>query len=216
VRDEREEWTDALAEYDAVLRQMPQHREALLGRTIALSRLRRFDEAIASATTMIDLGSWFLGEAHYWRAWNEFSLQRYAEARKDADSARSRMVNAALFVLSGLIEWNERRLATADSEFEEALKMDFGRCDAAQYLGRVRAQRNRIAESVAAFQQAIQCYDLSITLRRKLVADIQAGPGSDATKARLTAGHERAIAASMEDRDQCVQNMTALEKRGTR
>jgi tetratricopeptide (TPR) repeat protein len=215
ILEEREEWSEALTVFDDVLMRMPEHRDALLGRTIALSRLRRHDEALASAARMIDLGAWFIGEAHYWRAWNEFSLQRYPEARVDADRAKTLMVNAAVFILSGLIEWNERRLPSAESEFEEALKMDFGRCDAAQYLGRVRAQRTKVPEALAAFRQSIQCFDLSITLRRKLMTDIQAGPGSDATKARLSAGHERAIAEAIMDRDECIQNVAALEKRGT-
>jgi tetratricopeptide (TPR) repeat protein len=215
VRQEREEWDQALVVFDEVLMRMPEHRDALLGRTISLSRLHRYEDAMASATRMIDLGSWYLGEAHYWRAWNEFSLQRYSAARIDADRTKTLMVNAAVFLLSGLIEWNERRLPSAESEFEEALKMDFGRCDAAQYLGRVRAQRSRVPEALAAFRQAIQCFDLSITLRRKLIADIQAGPGRDATKARLTAGHERAIAEASVDRGECLQNIAMLEKRGT-
>jgi tetratricopeptide (TPR) repeat protein len=215
VHEEREEWVEALAAYDEVLTRMPDHRDALLGRTTALSRLRRHEEAVAAAARMIALGSWFLGEAHYWKAWNEFSMQQYSLARADADRARSLMVNAAVFVLSGLSEWNELRLPTAESEFEEALKMDFGRCDAARYLGRVRMQRNKVPEAKAAFQQAIQCFDLSITVRQKLIADIATGPGSDATKARLRAGHERAIAAATADRDECRQNLDALEKRGT-
>ena len=216
VHEQREEWIEALAAYDNVLRQMPEHRDALLGRTVSLSRQRRHEEAIASATRMIELGAWFLGEAHYWRGWNEFSLQRYPEARVDADRAKTLMLNAAVFVLSGLIEWNERRLPGAETEFEAGLNMDFGRCDAAQYLGRVRVQRGRIPEALEAFRQAIQCFDLSITLRRKLVADIQAGPGSEATKARLAASHERAITAAIADRGECTQNIAALEKRGTR
>jgi tetratricopeptide (TPR) repeat protein len=215
VRQEREEWDQALVVFDEVLMRMPEHRDALLGRTISLSRLHRYEDAMASATRMIDLGSWYLGEAHYWRVWNEFSLQRYSDARIDADRTKTLVVNAAVFLLSGLIEWNERRLPSAESEFEEALKMDFGRCDAAQYLGRVRAQRSRVPEALAAFRQAIQCFDLSITLRRKLIADIQAGPGRDATKARLTAGHERAIAEASVDRGECLQNIAMLEKRGT-
>jgi tetratricopeptide (TPR) repeat protein len=214
VREEREEWTEALEQYDGVLAQLPNHRDALLGRITSLSRLKRHDDAIAAATKMIELGSWFIGEAHYWRAWNLFSTQKYSDARIDADRAKSLMVNAAVFVLSGLIEWNERRLPTAEEEFESALKMDFGRCDAAQYLGRVRVQRNRVPEAMAAFQQAIQCFDLSVTLRRKLIEDVQAGPGTEATKARLTAGHERAIADAIEDREECRQNLTALEQRG--
>jgi tetratricopeptide (TPR) repeat protein len=215
VREEREEWAEALAAFDDVLTQMPEHRDALLGRTISLSRLHRYEDGMASATRMIELGAWFLGEAHYWRAWNEFSLMRYPDARVDADRAKTLMVNAAVFLLSGLIEWNERRLPTAESEFEEALKMDFGRCDAAQYLGRVRAQRSKVPEALAAFRQAIQCFDLSISLRRKLIADIQTGPGSEATKMRLTAGHERDIAEAIAAREECLQNVAVLEKRGT-
>jgi len=47
------------------------------------------------------------------------------------------------------------------------------------------------------------------------IADIQAGPGTDATKMRLGASHQRAIDAAVSDREECRQNMTALEKRGT-
>ena len=111
--------------------------------------------------------------------------------------------------------WNLLRLPTAESEFEEALKMDFGRCDAARFLGRVRMQRNKAPEAIAAFRQAIQCFDLSITVRQKLIADILAGAGTEATRARLTSGHQRAIAASITDRDECRENIAVLE-RGTR
>jgi hypothetical protein len=93
--------------------------------------------------------------------------------------------------------------------------MDFGRCDAAQYLGRVRVQQRKVPEALAAFKQAIQCFDLSITVREKLIADIQAGPGTDATKTRLAATHQRAIDAAVADREECRQNMAAIEKRGT-
>ena len=215
VYDQREEWAESLKVYDALIAQMPLHREALLGRTVALSHLARHDDATATATRMIDLGEWLMGEAHYWRAWNEFSLQQYQAAREDTDRAKTRMVNAGVFVLSGLVEWNLLRLPTAESELEEALKMDFGRCDAARFLGRVRTQRNKVPEALAAFKQAIQCFDLSITVRQKLIADIQAGPGSDATKQRLAAGHQRAIDSSITDRDECRQNVAALERRGT-
>jgi len=215
VYDQREEWSESLKVYDTVIAQLPFHRDALLGRTVALSHLGRYEDAIATATQMIDLGEWLMGEAHYWRAWNEFSLRQYQTAREDTDRAKSRMVNAAVFVLSGLVEWNLLRLPTAESELEEALKMDFGRCDAAQYLGRVRVQQRKVPEALAAFKQAIQCFDLSITVREKLIADIQAGPGTDATKTRLAATHQRAIDAAVADREECRQNIAAIEKRGT-
>lgn len=215
VYDEREEWTQALTTYDGLVAAMPVHREALLGRTIALSHLGRNQEAMATATRMIELGSWLMGEAYYWRAWNEFAMQQYQVAREDTDRAKARMINASVFVLSGLVEWNLLRLPTAESELEEALKMDFGRCDAARYLGRVRMQRNKPPEAIAAFKQAIQCFDLAITVRQTLISNIQAGGGSEATKARLIAGHQRAIDAAIADRSECQQNMAILEKRGT-
>ena len=215
VYDDREEWDQALTTYDALISAMPVHRDALLGRTIALSHLGRNQEAMATATRMIDLGSWLMGEAYYWRAWNEFAIQDYQVAREDTDRAKARMINASVFVLSGLVEWNLLRLPTAESELEEALKMDFGRCDAARYLGRVRMQRNKPPEAMAAFKQAIQCFDLSITVRQTLIASIEKGAGSEATKARLIAGHQRAIDASIADRSECQQNMAILEKRGT-
>jgi tetratricopeptide (TPR) repeat protein len=212
VHEEREEWTEALSAFDRVIARMPEHRDALLGRTIALSRLGRYDDGMAAATTLLDLGSWYLGEAYYWRAWNEFQLQRYPVARTDTDQAKSLMVNAAVFVLSGLIEWNERRLPTAESELVDAIKMDLGRCDAARYLGGVRVQRRELPQAIAAFKQAIQCFDLTITARQKLIEDIEASAATPAAKARLVGGHQRAIASAMRDRDECVQNLAASER----
>ena len=90
---------------------------------------------------MIDLGSWLLGHAHYWRAWNAYQLDRIQAARADADRAKMLTVSAPTFVLSGMIDWREKRLDAAESEFQEALTMDFGQCEAASFLGGVRAER---------------------------------------------------------------------------
>jgi len=79
----------------------------------------------------------------------------------------------------------------------------------------VRMQRNKPPEAIAAFKQAIQCFDLAITVRQTLISSIQNGAGSEATKARLIAGHQRAIDSSITDRTECQQNMAILEKRGT-
>ena len=44
---------------------LPDHREALLGRTVCLTHLSRHDEAIAAATRLIELGMYHVGEAQY-------------------------------------------------------------------------------------------------------------------------------------------------------
>jgi tetratricopeptide (TPR) repeat protein len=212
VRLQREEWAAALTQYDAVLARMPAHRDALLGRTVSLSRLGRHDEAIAAATQMIDLGEWRLGEAYYWRAWNTFQLKRLDDAAMDRDRAKTLLSSPALFVLSGLIEWGQRHLPPAEEEFTRALTLDFGQCDAALYLGAVRFERSERPESLAAFKQAVQCYDLAINLRRKLIDDVRAGGGSEAGKARLIASHERAIAEATAQRDQAARDAVTVEK----
>src|SRR5262249_7774981 len=55
-----EEWPAALEAYDSVLAVSPKHPDALIGRTIALSQLGRAQEAIATATTVIDGGQWMV------------------------------------------------------------------------------------------------------------------------------------------------------------
>ena len=207
----REEWPEALAMYDAVIALVPTHRDALLGRTISLSHLLRYEDAAAAATRLIDLGTWFIGQAHYWRAWNEFQLKRITDARADADRAKALMVNAPTFVLSGLIEWVEKRLDSAEGEFQSALDLDFGQCDAAFYLGGVRAEKRSWPESLAAYLHAQQCFELSVTVRREAMAKLSATDASAAANAREIASHQRAIADAQKRLAEAAQNISAIQ-----
>ena len=217
LHQSREEWPQALAAFDAALAAAPRHADASMGRAISLSNLARREEAIETATRVIEAGQWFIGEAHYWRAWNHLQLGRLSLAREDADRARTLMVNAAVFVLSGLIDWRLRRVDTAEQEFERALTMDFGQCEAAQYLGTVRADRAKLPEAIAAFVQARQCYDLSLTLRREALAKTLAGPATGSTKERAAERQERAIKDVEGRRQDVVQALQTLERAtGTR
>ena len=206
-----EEWTDALKAYDAAIAVSPAHPEALIGRAISLSRLERSREAIATATQVIDAGQWHLGEAFYWRGWNLLRLEEHDRARADADRAKTLMANAAVFVLSGVIEWRLRRLDTAEQEFQSAIAIDFGECEAALDLAVVRDERRKPAEARAAFQQARQCYDLSIALRREAIAKVQAGPGTDTAKARDAARHQRELTELEARRDEALRAIAVLD-----
>jgi tetratricopeptide (TPR) repeat protein len=206
-----EEWGDALTAYDAAIAASPNHPEGLIGRVISLSHLARPEEAIATATRVIEAGQWHLGEAYYWRGWNHLRLERHDVARADADRAKTLMANAAVFVLSGVIEWRLRRLETAEQEFQSAITIDFGECEAAFDLGVVRDERRKPAAALAAFQQARQCYELSITLRREAIARVQAGPGSETAKARDTARHQRELADLEGRRDEVLRAIGVLE-----
>ena len=206
-----EEWSDALAAYDRVLAMSPAHPEAMLGRVVSLSHLARPQEAIAAASMLIDQGQWHLGEAYYWRGWNRLRLEQHELARTDADRAKTLMSNAAVFVLSGVIEWRLRRLDAAEKEFESAIAIDFGECEAALDLGVVRDERRRPTEALAAFQQARQCYDLSITLRREAIAKVQAGPGTETAKARDSARYRRELDALEDRRAEAVRAIAVLD-----
>jgi len=214
LRRDREEWTEALDAYDATLALVPTHRDALLGRTMTLSHLGRHDEAVVAATRILELGSWFTGEAYYWRAWNEYHLARIEEARLDTDRAKGLMHNASVLVLSGMIEWHEHRFDQSEAELQDALTLDAGQCEAAFLLGAVRAERRQWASGAAAFELAQRCYDLSVTLRRETIARITAGPGSEDGKARQIARQQRAMTEEAQHRDEAAQNAANLQKRG--
>jgi tetratricopeptide (TPR) repeat protein len=207
-----EDWSEALTEYDAALALIPTHRDALLGRTVSLSHLFRHDEAIESATRMIDLGSWLLGHAHFWRAWNEYQLDRIGAARADADRAQTLTVSAPTLVLSGMIEWREKRLDSAEGEFQEALTMDFGQCEAASFLGGVRAEKRQWPESLDAFVHAQRCFELSMVTRRKAIDGLSSTPDGAVVNARQIASHERAIADAEKRREEAALNTASIQK----
>ena len=208
----REDWLPALEAFDTALEHSPRHVDAAMGRTVSLSNLGRREEAIESATRLIEGGQWFVGEALYWRAWNELQLDQLTAARADADRARTMVANAPMFVLSGLIDWRLRRLESAEDEFQRALAMDFGQCEAAHYMGVVRAERARLPEATAALTQARQCYDLSLTLRREAIDKILGGPGTLAAKERAAAKQGRAIKDIEGRRQEVAQGLEAVER----
>jgi tetratricopeptide (TPR) repeat protein len=208
-----EEWASALAAFDSTLALMPTHPDAQLGRTISLSQLARHQDAIDAATKLIDGGRWHLGQAFYWRAWNHYNLDENDLARADADRTRTLMVNSAVFLLSGLIEWKAPRLPAAEKEFEQSMVMDLGQCLAALYLGGVRTELSKAVEAIAAFQQARQCYDLSIAVHRAAIEKINSGSGTPAGKARGVAREERLIADAERRREQAIKTSEAVKQR---
>jgi tetratricopeptide (TPR) repeat protein len=207
-----EAWTDGLSAYDAALSLVPDHPDALIGRTIMLSNLNRHREAIDAATRLIDKGTWFVAQALYWRAWNRFQLEDYPIARQDADRARALMVNAGVYLLSGMIDWRLGGLDSAEREFEEALRMDFGQCEAATFLGGVRNQRSKVPEALAAFKQAVQCYDLTIAVRREAIARLDAADATPSHKAREIARHQRGIDQAEKRRAEALNGVDVLQK----
>jgi tetratricopeptide (TPR) repeat protein len=195
-----EAWNEALAAYDAALALVPDHPDALIGRTVGLSNLERHPDAIATATRLIEHGRWFVGQALYWRAWNQFQLGEYPLAREDADRARTIMVNPGVYLLSGMIDWRLRRLESAEREFE-----------AATFLGGVRNELSKAPGALEAFKQAERCYSLTITLRREAIARLEDADATPAHKAREIARHQRAIEQAEKRRAEAMTGIDILQ-----
>jgi tetratricopeptide (TPR) repeat protein len=207
-----EEWPAALEAYDAALAVSPVHPDALIGRTVALSQMGRAQDAIQTATRVIDAGQWLVGEAYYWRAWNQLRLGNLPMAREDADRARTQMANARVFVLSGVIEWRLKRLESAERDFQQAVTIDLGECEGAFDLGIVRDELGHVPEALAAFRQAKQCNDLSIKLRQDAIGQIENGPGTPAARSREAARHQHALEELEERRDEIAKAIVTLER----
>ena len=211
VYQDVEQWMAALRAYDAALGLVTDHPDALRGRTITLSSLDDHLAAIESATRLVN-GRWFRGDGYYWRAWNHFQLGNLDMARADADSMKALMINSRAYLLSGLIDWRLRRLESAEIEFERSIVEDRGQCEAATFLGGVRNERGKSPEALAAFTIARQCWELSITLRRRLVEQLQGSEASEAYKAREISKLERAIAVAEKRRDEAAYGIELLQK----
>ena len=210
VRQDREEWEEALLAYEAALASVPTHRDALLGRTVSLSRLARHPEALTAATTLIDLGSWFISDAYYWRAWNAYQMNDVEAARVDVDRSKAGFRSPAALLLSGVIAWREKQVPFAETEFEAALAADFGYCEAALYLGEARAERRRWEDSLAAFQHAEQCFTLAIETGSKAIEQLSATEASAQSNARQIASHQRTVADAERRRASAIQRASSI------
>lgn len=151
---------DALKYYDETIALRPLHENALLGRTVCLTFTSRFDEAIASATHMIDLRLPNMYEAYYWRAWIYHHQQDLPTARRDIDSAKHLASTGNIHRLAGVIEYEQDDVDLAERDFNDAKRMTDGASDCVSrwYLGLIGNKRNKSADAAANFEDAMACY----------------------------------------------------------
>jgi tetratricopeptide (TPR) repeat protein len=129
-RNSQGEYESALRSFDRVLSAEATHRDALLGRVMSLSYLTRHTEAVASATRMIELGTWHIGDAYYWRAWNRYHLYALESAWADVERATGLLVNTSVYTLAGFIAYARKELDTAIDRFDRAFAIDKSNCEA--------------------------------------------------------------------------------------
>lgn len=180
-----EDFPEAARLYDAVLAIVPTHRLAMLGTIKSLSYQGQFQAAAELAQRMIALGHWYLGDAYYWLAWNDYQLSSIDKAFAAVQEAKQFDSGASVDTLAGLIRMRRTEWPDAKREFLAALKVDPGRCDAMFYLGRTEGMLVAWRDAAARFTAASACYAANERNLEGEIARLSAQP--DATSQRKLA-----------------------------
>jgi tetratricopeptide (TPR) repeat protein len=185
---------DALRFYDETLALVPRHREALLGRTIALTYLQQPDAAIATATHMIELGDWYVADAYYWRAFNKHLQKHLEAAREDAERAKSLAgLRSDVYLLAGIISYDMRQLDAAAPDLAKAWQLNDTACDASWYLGLVRSEQGTWNVAAVLFPRAAACYRSDADIIRAQQGVFQQVTDTPEERAALDAEYQQSI-----------------------
>ena len=193
-----EDLESARASFHAVNAAVPGQREAMLGEAKSLSYLGRHDEAVAILDEMERLGTWFLGEMHYWRAWNRYHLRQFDAADRDVVAARKFLpMDPQVDKLTGMVALALNDVPRAEREFRLAVQHFEGRgardCDAGYYLASTLVMQKKWAEGAPVFEKAEPCYVENEAAIRKRIEEIRASELPDERKVRLVASKEKDI-----------------------
>lgn len=153
-----EEFESALSGFEDVLKVHATHRDAMNGKMQAQSYLMRHQDAIATATRMLELGTWHISDANYWRAWNKYQLKEYDSAWVDVENAIKGLSNAQVYMLAGLIAYARKDLSTAVDRFDTAFAANPSACDAVWMSGLVSIDQNELAVAAPKFSRSMTCF----------------------------------------------------------
>ena len=153
-----EEYESALSGFEDVLKTYPTHRDAMNGKMQSQSYLLRHPEGIATATQLLELGTWHIPDANYWRAWNRYQIKEYEAAWIDVENATKGLSNSRVYMLAGLIAYARKTLQTAVDRFDTAFAADPNACDAVWMSGLVSIDQNELAVAGPKFARSMTCF----------------------------------------------------------
>jgi tetratricopeptide (TPR) repeat protein len=137
---------------------------------------------------------------YYWRAWNRHSKKELDLARADITSAKALRSRGDIFLLAGIIEYDQKDLNPALKDLTSALEMERDSCNAMWYLGLTHMDLKNFAQSGMHFENAMGCYEVRVLASEASLKEMEARQDLDAEfKTRQIAGFEAAI---KEDRSQ--------------
>jgi tetratricopeptide (TPR) repeat protein len=165
---------------------LPTYRDALLGKGLALGYLGRNEEALAVLGRLLELGTYYMGEGHYWTAWNLHELGRLEEARRSIESAKVFLVGVSdVAALSGIVAYKQGRFDDAERDLRQALDLDPASSDAAFHLGRLYADRKDWLNSAIYFAGAAAALEDKEHGLEKRIEEIEAAEMTPERRTRL-------------------------------
>ncbi len=205
-----EELQPCLEYNERALELVPTYRDALLGRALCLGYLGRNAEAIDTLGKILELGFRYIGEAHYWTAWNFREQGRLEDGRRSIDAAKTFLVNQPdVLLLSGMIAYGQGRLEEAERELLRTLTLSPDEADAAYHLGRIYADTNRWADSGAYFSGAAGIYGQRELALEKKIQEVEASELAPDRKARLIGKKRHQIQTAQATKATCQFNAAA-------
>lgn len=181
-----EEFETCLDFNDRALHLAPKYRDAILGKAMSLGYLGRCEEAIKELNQLLNLGNYYIGETHYWLAWNQNELGLLTEAHDNVEQAKTKLIgHYEVSSLAGVIAYNQERFNQAEKEFNESLKLNPQDCESYYYLGNIYGQRQDWQNSGLYFERAANCDAQTEAALRGLIKEIEASIMSQARKDKL-------------------------------
>jgi tetratricopeptide (TPR) repeat protein len=201
----------AFKAYHEVTAAVPGQRDAMIGEAKALSYLDRSDEAIAVLDEMVRLGTWYLGEAHYWLGWNRLHLKQFDLANDEVVAARKYLpMDPLVDKLSGRVALARNEIERAEREFRAAVEHFAGRqtrdCDTGYYLASVLVMQRKWPEGAQRFSQALPCYVEDEQAARRKIEEINAADLPDERKVRLVTAKQKGITALQSQQARAAYN----------
>ena len=143
---------------------------------------------------MIELGTWLLSDAYYWRAWNRSQLKLLEDAwSADVERAVQLSANTNVYTLAGVIADDCKQIETAKDMFHRATQMDNANCSAHSYLGLVHVAQDAWPQATPSFSTAMSCFVKAAAQARRELAELQAETDDPVYIGRLSADRQKTI-----------------------
>jgi tetratricopeptide (TPR) repeat protein len=179
---------------EEILAIAPTHRDALLGKAMCLSYLGRHREAADVCRNMIRLGEYYMGEAHYWLAWNQNELKEYESAWTNIQKSKDFLIGyEPVYYLAGLIAFNQNRLDEAEENLKLAYKLNPSNGDSLYYLGKIKSIQEDWLTAGTYFEKAGMVYEQDERSIQRKIEEIQGSSFSEQRKKNLLSKKARQL-----------------------